>query len=180
MFGTLQDRLPKELRLAGLTDIEAANAFIRDRYLPAHNARFAVPPAGEGSPSPPFRRRPRRDPVRRGGAAGRQRQLRLLPHAQTSDPRKPDAAPFRQGAGQGHVSRTAPTPSFTDPDASAATTKRPARPRRRARRSAGANPLRGMTSFALTPPTGEQNQKKRTFDVLPKPDNSIRYRHNFA
>ena len=49
MFGTLQDRLPKELRLAGLTDIEAANAFIRDRYLPAHNARFAVPPAGEGS-----------------------------------------------------------------------------------------------------------------------------------
>ena len=26
------------------------------------------------------------------------------------------------------------------------------------------------------PPTGEQNQKKRTFDVLPKPDNSIRCR----
>ena len=49
MFGTLQDRLPKELRLAGITDIEAANAFIRDRYLPAHNARFAVLPAGEGS-----------------------------------------------------------------------------------------------------------------------------------
>ena len=48
-FGTLQDRLLKELRLAGITDIEAANAFIRDIYLPAHNARFAVPPAGEGS-----------------------------------------------------------------------------------------------------------------------------------
>jgi len=28
-----------------------------------------------------------------------------------------------------------------------------------------------------TPPTGEQNQKKRTFDVLPKPDKFIRYRH---
>jgi hypothetical protein len=27
-----------------------------------------------------------------------------------------------------------------------------------------------------TPPTGEQNQKKRTYDVLPKPDNLIRYR----
>jgi len=26
-------------------------------------------------------------------------------------------------------------------------------------------------------PTGEQNQKKRTYDVLPKPDNFIRYRH---
>jgi len=25
-------------------------------------------------------------------------------------------------------------------------------------------------------PTGEQNQKKRTYDVLPKPDNFIRYR----
>src|SRR6202522_4618323 len=49
MFGTLQDRLVNELRLAGITDIEAANAFIRDVYLPAHNARFAVLPAGEGS-----------------------------------------------------------------------------------------------------------------------------------
>ncbi len=48
-FKTLQDRLTKELKLAGVTDIEAANAFIRDVYLPAHNARFAVPPAGEGS-----------------------------------------------------------------------------------------------------------------------------------
>jgi hypothetical protein len=26
-------------------------------------------------------------------------------------------------------------------------------------------------------PTGEQNQKKRTVDVLSKPDNLIRYRH---
>ena len=48
-FDTLQDRLPKELRLGGLTAVEAANAFIRDVYLPAHNARFAVPPAGQGS-----------------------------------------------------------------------------------------------------------------------------------
>jgi transposase len=48
-FGTLQDRLVKELKLAGVTTVEAANAFIRDVYLPAHNARFAVPPAGEGS-----------------------------------------------------------------------------------------------------------------------------------
>ncbi len=41
-FKTLQDRLPKELRLAGVTGVEAANAFIREVYLPAHNARFAV------------------------------------------------------------------------------------------------------------------------------------------
>jgi transposase len=49
MFGTLQDRLVKELKLAGVTTVEAADAFIRDVYLPAHNAHFAVPPAGEGS-----------------------------------------------------------------------------------------------------------------------------------
>jgi transposase len=44
LFSTLQDRLPKELVLAGITDLEAANRFIRDVYLPAHNARFASPP----------------------------------------------------------------------------------------------------------------------------------------
>ena len=41
MFGTLQDRLPKELKLAGITDMQSANRFIREVYLPAHNARFA-------------------------------------------------------------------------------------------------------------------------------------------
>ena len=46
-FGTLQDRLVKELKLAGITDIEAANAFLRGVYLPEHNARFAVDPAGD-------------------------------------------------------------------------------------------------------------------------------------
>lgn len=45
MFGTLQDRLPKELKLAGIRDVEAANRFIREVYLPAHNTRFARPPA---------------------------------------------------------------------------------------------------------------------------------------
>ena len=45
MFGTLQDRLIKELAKAAITDIDAANAFIRDVYLPRHNARFAKPAA---------------------------------------------------------------------------------------------------------------------------------------
>jgi len=49
MFRTLQDRLPKELALAGIAGVEAANAFIRDVYLPAHNARFAVKAEQEGS-----------------------------------------------------------------------------------------------------------------------------------
>ena len=37
VFHTLQDRLTKELALAGIATIEAANAFIRDVYVPAHN-----------------------------------------------------------------------------------------------------------------------------------------------
>ena len=43
MFGTLQDRLAKELALIGISEIEAANRFIREVYLPRHNARFAKP-----------------------------------------------------------------------------------------------------------------------------------------
>jgi hypothetical protein len=44
VFGTLQNRLLKELALAGITTLEAANRFIREIYLPDHNARFAEPP----------------------------------------------------------------------------------------------------------------------------------------
>src|SRR3974390_386606 len=55
-FGTLQDRLVKELALAGIATVEAANAFIRNVYLPAYNARFAVAPNGEGSGFTPIPR----------------------------------------------------------------------------------------------------------------------------
>jgi transposase len=53
-FQTLQDRLVNELRLAQITSIEAANAFIRDVHLPEHNARFAVPAAEPGSAFTPI------------------------------------------------------------------------------------------------------------------------------
>jgi transposase len=49
VFQTLQDRLVKELSLARTATVEAANAYIRDVYLPAHNARFAVKAEQEGS-----------------------------------------------------------------------------------------------------------------------------------
>ena len=48
-FGTLQDRLPKELALAGITTLAEANRFIAETYLPDHNARFAVQPEQPGS-----------------------------------------------------------------------------------------------------------------------------------
>jgi transposase len=41
-FRTLQDRLPKELVLAGITTVEAANTYLRTTYVAEHNARFAV------------------------------------------------------------------------------------------------------------------------------------------
>jgi transposase len=49
LFHTLQDRLTKELALAGITAVEAANEFIRTVYVPAHNARFAVEAEQKGS-----------------------------------------------------------------------------------------------------------------------------------
>ena len=49
LFGTLQDRLVKELAIAGIATVAAANEFIRDVYIPAHNVRFAVKPEQEGS-----------------------------------------------------------------------------------------------------------------------------------
>jgi len=44
-FGTHQDRLVKELRLAGISDKGRANQFLWTTYIPQHNAKFAVPPA---------------------------------------------------------------------------------------------------------------------------------------
>ncbi len=49
LFGTLQDRLPKELALAGITTLEAANRWLREVYIAEHNARFAVPAEQAGS-----------------------------------------------------------------------------------------------------------------------------------
>lgn len=43
-FKTHQDRLVKELALAGITDMTQANAYIRDTYMPAFNKEFAIAP----------------------------------------------------------------------------------------------------------------------------------------
>jgi hypothetical protein len=44
LFGTLQDRLVKELRLRGISDIETANKFLEEVFIPEFNAKFAVVP----------------------------------------------------------------------------------------------------------------------------------------
>ena len=43
--GLLQDRLVKELRLAGISDLEQANDFLEEKFLPELNRRFWVKPA---------------------------------------------------------------------------------------------------------------------------------------
>jgi len=43
LFGTLQDRLVKEMRLRGIRTIQEANDFLR-QYLPLYNRKFAVRP----------------------------------------------------------------------------------------------------------------------------------------
>ena len=101
MFATLQDRLPKELKLAGIATIEAANRFIREVYLPAHNARFARPPAlaGErlrsGRPGATAR-----DPVLARRADRRPRQHGRLRGEAPAAAAKPGAPPLRQGPRQ--------------------------------------------------------------------------------
>ena len=47
MFGTLQDRLIKELAQAGIGDIDTANRWLREVYLPATTG--ASPAAGGGA-----------------------------------------------------------------------------------------------------------------------------------
>jgi hypothetical protein len=49
MFRTHQERLPKELAMAGIKDMEEANRYIREAYLPAFNAEFMQPAMEEGS-----------------------------------------------------------------------------------------------------------------------------------
>ena len=48
-FRTHQERLPKELALAGITTMEEANRYLSEIYLPAFNAEFSHPAPEEGS-----------------------------------------------------------------------------------------------------------------------------------
>jgi hypothetical protein len=57
-YCTWQGRLPQELRLAGARTVEAANQFLRERYIVEFNRMFAVQPAESGTA---FRPCPRRD-----------------------------------------------------------------------------------------------------------------------
>lgn len=47
LFGTLQDRLVKEMRLKGIRTLAEGNRFLKE-YLPVYNRRFSIRPQEEG------------------------------------------------------------------------------------------------------------------------------------
>ena len=170
-FGTLQDRLVKELGLAGITDIEAANAFIRDVYLPAYNACFAVDPAGEARRS----RRSRASTSTRSCASrrsGRSATTIACPTARSNcRSRKARCAPISSRRGSRSTSMpTAPTPSFTGRAASAGTTKRSAQATRchekRRLNPLGGKPVEMWTTPTRCPQSHRQNKSRRSGHML--------------
>ena len=87
VFGTLQSRLPPELRLAEIATVEAANRYLKEQFVPDYNARFAVPAAEEGSAFIPYAGRPLDDILciqesRSGG-----RRLCKVPNTHSMRPR---------------------------------------------------------------------------------------------
>jgi len=60
LFGTLQDRLVKELRLNGISSITKANSFLKE-FIPKFNSRFSVIPTKEGNVHRPLTQKSRRN-----------------------------------------------------------------------------------------------------------------------
>jgi transposase len=54
MFGTLQNRLPQELKLAGIKDMKEANQFLKEKFIPQFNGRFKRKPQEEESAFVPW------------------------------------------------------------------------------------------------------------------------------
>jgi hypothetical protein len=75
VFGTLQQRLPPELRRAGITTIAAADRWLRETFVPDYNSCFGQPAAEPGTAFVPYAgTATRRCTVRAGGSPGRSRQ----------------------------------------------------------------------------------------------------------
>ena len=54
LFGTLQDRMVKEMRLADIKTRDSANRFICEEYVPDHNTKFGVPAKKTGDAHRPL------------------------------------------------------------------------------------------------------------------------------
>lgn len=163
MFSTLQGRLPKELALAGIADIQAANHFIAQTYLPAHNARFARPPRSRTAPlSPPTRNNwPRYCASRRSAS---------WPATTRSPSRACDYSCRRARSG---ITSSKPR--------SRSGSTRMARSQSSTGRAASLDTCPTASQSKTLAPSGKPREPlrrklKRTSDVLLKPDNLISYR----
>ena len=117
-FRTLQDRLPKELALAGITTVEAANRFLREVYLPEHN--------GPSRSRPRSRPRPSSWSPRRSGATSSRSRRSASSATTTASPGAAASCRSRRrrcartwcapGSGSTTIP-TAPSPSSKDPAA---------------------------------------------------------------
>jgi hypothetical protein len=54
IFGTWQGRLPQEFRLRGIREVEAANEFLRNDWIPMHDASFSVKAEQTGTAFLPY------------------------------------------------------------------------------------------------------------------------------
>lgn len=97
MFGTLQDRLVKELALAGIRTAAAANAWIDAVYIAGHNRVFATQPMVSDCAFVAVDRATLVETLCIEGSREHSRQGRAAP----ADPRQRGARPLRQGAGEG-------------------------------------------------------------------------------
>jgi transposase len=161
-FQTLQDRLVKELMLAGITSVEAANAFIREVHLPAHNERFAAPASEPDSAFTPI---PGVD-LDEILCVHEERQVgndncvsyRTLKLQIPQSPLRPHFVKARSGSTS---TPTAPTPSSTDRGASAGTTRRERSGRRKSPLKSARRRACGNVDNANALPTVPQENRTR-------------------
>src|SRR6516165_9684007 len=97
VFGTLQKRLPQELRLARIKTVAAANRFLRERFVADYNARFAVRGRARLGLHALRRASDRGRSLHSGGPGGRRRQLRVLQPAQPPDSAAAPSSALRAG-----------------------------------------------------------------------------------
>src|SRR5512132_78114 len=171
MFATLQDRLPKELRLAG--QLGCGQSVSRRRLSPPAQ-RALRPAAGRGRYGVrAVRRHPRGHPLRPGGAAGRQRQHRPLPAPCPADPGRSPPSPLRQGLGAGprisrRHARRLPRSATPRPLFSLGHPPRRSQPKGGVMRFDVARPVDLMDNAAALPttPQAPQRQQKRSLHLL--------------
>ena len=100
MFRTLQDRLPKELAFAGITEMAAANRYLREHFLPAFNRRFAVRGRRNGHRVRPVdRAEPRRSALRARRAGRGQRQYGAVSGQESAASDRHAPVPLCEGHG---------------------------------------------------------------------------------